>query len=62
MGMPAFFYRLYFRAHSLRSLRRNILYFVGIKPVRDTVIGSIESAASREKGLEVMRALGRDAH
>jgi len=62
MGMPAFFYRLYFRAHSVKSLKRNILYFVGIKPVRDTIIGNIESAASRERGLDAMRALGRDAH
>lgn len=25
MGMPAFFYRVYYRAHSLKSLKRNIL-------------------------------------
>lgn len=30
MGMPAFIYRLYFRAHSIKSLRRNVLAFVGI--------------------------------
>lgn len=62
MGMPGLLYRLFFRVHSLRSLRRNILYFVGIKPVRDTIIGSIEKAAAREKGLDAMRAFGRDAH
>lgn len=60
MGMPGFFYRWFFFAHSLRSFRRNILYFVGIKPVRETVIGNIESAAAREKGLAAMRALGRE--
>jgi putative NADPH-quinone reductase len=30
MGMPAFFYRVYYRAHSLKSLKRNILEFCGI--------------------------------
>jgi len=37
MGMPALAYRLYFRAHSLRSLKRNILGFVGIGPIRTTI-------------------------
>ena len=41
MGMPAFFYRLYYRAHSLKSLERNILGFVGIKPVRVTLLGNV---------------------
>lgn len=61
MGMPGFFYRLFFFAHSLRSLRRNILYFVGIKPVRETLIGSVENAATRERALGTMRRLGREA-
>lgn len=30
MGMPASVYRLFFRAHSIKSLRRNVLGFVGI--------------------------------
>jgi putative NADPH-quinone reductase len=30
MGMPAFFYRIFYRAHSLKSLKRNILEFCGI--------------------------------
>jgi putative NADPH-quinone reductase len=34
MGMPALVYRWWFRAHSLKSLERNILKFVGIRPVR----------------------------
>lgn len=58
MGMPAFFYRLFFFTHSVSSLRRNLLYFVGIKPVRQTLIGSIENASSRERGLALMRKLG----
>ena len=39
MGMPAVIYRWYFRAHSVKSLERNILGFVGIAPVRETLVG-----------------------
>ena len=39
MGMPALVYRWYFRAHSVKSLERNILGFVGIGPVHETLIG-----------------------
>jgi putative NADPH-quinone reductase len=60
MGMPAFVYRWFFLAHSLHSLRRNILNFVGVRPVRASLIGSIEgSPASRAKWLARVDALGR---
>ena len=39
MGMPALLYRWYFRAHSIKSLERNILSFVGIGPISTTLIG-----------------------
>lgn len=39
MGMPAMVYRWYFRAHSIKSLQRNVLGFVGISPVHETLIG-----------------------
>ena len=39
MGMPALVYRWYFRAHSVKSLERNILGFVGIAPVNETLVG-----------------------
>ncbi|MBN4658847.1 NAD(P)H-dependent oxidoreductase, partial [Escherichia coli] len=42
MGMPALVYRWYFRAHSVRSLERNILGFVGIAPVHETLVGEVE--------------------
>jgi putative NADPH-quinone reductase len=41
MGMPAIVYRWYFRAHSVKSLERNILGFVGIAPVNETLIGMV---------------------
>lgn len=51
MGMPATVYRWYFRAHSLKSLERNILGFVGIAPVHETLIGRVgdlEPAPARQ--------------
>ena len=40
MGMPALLYRWIYRAHSVRSLERNVLGFVGIAPVHETLVGS----------------------
>ena len=46
MGMPAIVYRWYFRAHSVKSLERNVLGFVGIAPVDETLIGGVGSMKS----------------
>jgi len=61
MGMPAFVYRWYFHAHSLKSLERNILGFCGIAPVKESLIGAVEEISSgrREKWLTKIRALGK---
>jgi putative NADPH-quinone reductase len=63
MGMPALVYRYYFRAHSLKSLERNVLGFVGIAPVHETLIGMVDKLkpADSAKWLAKMRALGRKA-
>ena len=63
MGMPAFVYRWYFGAHSLKSLRRNVLSFVGIKPVRATLIGLVETSSAKRKSgwLAKLRQLGAAA-
>jgi putative NADPH-quinone reductase len=63
MGMPAVVYRWYFGAHGLKSLQKSILSFVGIKPMRATLIGLVEtmSAQSREKWLARVRGLGAAA-
>jgi putative NADPH-quinone reductase len=62
MGMPAFFYRWYFRAHGLKGLERNILGFCGIGPVKETLIGRVEAAgeAVREGWLAKLHTLGRE--
>jgi putative NADPH-quinone reductase len=61
MGMPALVYRFYFRAHSVKSLERNVLGFVGIAPVHETLIGLVDrlDEAGRRKWLDKLRALGR---
>ncbi len=61
MGMPAFFYRFYFGAHGLKNLKRNILAFCGVAPVRHTLIGMIEGKDPkvRLKWLALARELGR---
>lgn len=63
MGMPAIVYRVYFRAHSVKSLRRNVLGFVGIAPVGDTLIGMTGKLKPRvaARWLDRMQALGRGA-
>lgn len=61
MGMPALVYRFYFFAHSLKSLRRNMLGFAGFQPVRSTLIGMVENARSRERALKRLEDLGRKA-
>lgn len=60
MGMPALFYRWYYRGHSVKSLERNILAFVGIAPVRKTLLGMVEGGvvAKRAGWLAKMRELG----
>jgi putative NADPH-quinone reductase len=61
MGMPAFFYRLYYRAHSVRSLKRNVLEFCGFSPVRTSLVGTVEggSAGAHELWLAKMGTFGR---
>jgi putative NADPH-quinone reductase len=60
MGMPAFVYRWIFFAHSLKSFRRNTLWFCGIGPIRSTIIGSIEGMNEEQRmgWLDEMRGLG----
>lgn len=63
MGMPAFLYRWYYLAHSLRSLERNLLKFTGVKPVGETIFGSLGSADEKKRAtwFKTMTDLGRQA-
>ena len=58
MGMPAFFYRLYYRGHSVKNLKRNILHFCGFSPVRTSLIGTVEQARTRNAWLARLRRYG----
>ena len=62
MGMPAPVYRWYFGAHSLKNLERNILAFIGIKPIRSTLIGMVEaiSDAKRAVWIEKVARFGEE--
>ena len=60
MGMHAFVYRWFYRAHSLKSLERNVLRMCGISPVRENIFGLVDACppAKHERWLERMRGLG----
>ena len=62
MGMPAIVYRWYFRASGVKSLERNILGFVGIAPVRETLVGQVGQLAPQEadQWFQRLRRLGRE--
>lgn len=63
MGMPALVYRWYFRAHSIKSLERNIFGFVGIKPVHETLIGMVANLGKEDskQWLKKLRQMGTRA-
>jgi len=63
MGMPALVYRYFYRAHSLRSLERNVLGFVGIAPVHETLFGMVDKAGDKERDrwFASLRKLGAKA-
>jgi putative NADPH-quinone reductase len=60
LGMPAAIYRWVFRAHSVRSLERNILGFVGFAPVHETLIGGVGNLDEKAgaKWLDRLHSLG----
>ncbi|RWM11924.1 MAG: NAD(P)H-dependent oxidoreductase [Mesorhizobium sp.] len=63
MGVPAAVYRLWFLGHGLAAMRRSILNFAGIKPVRETLFGMISNAsdAKRAGWMKQMQSLGERA-
>ncbi|MGI4721347.1 MAG: NAD(P)H-dependent oxidoreductase [Janthinobacterium lividum] len=60
MGMPALAYRWLYGAHSIRLMRRNILGFSGIAPVRSTLIGGAGAfdTAQVERWCTRLRGMG----
>ncbi len=63
MGMPGLIYRWYFGPHALRILSGNILGFVGVAPIRNTIFGRVANVTAevRRRWLAEVEALGRQA-
>ena len=59
MGMPAIFHRLWYMSHGIAGMRRNILSFVGIRPVAETLFGLVEGAGAAS--VDGWRNAGRPA-
>ncbi|MFZ2871765.1 NAD(P)H-dependent oxidoreductase [Zavarzinia sp.] len=63
MGMPTLLYRFWFGGHGLKVIRRNILAFIGIRVVRQSLFGLVTNATpDKVRGwLDEMRRAGRAA-
>lgn len=61
MGMPSSVYRWVYLDHGLAGLRRSILGFVGLSPVRETLFGRVDDVTPeiRRQWLATMIGLGR---
>ena len=49
MGIPGWLYKWLFGSHAIRMLRRNILKFVGISPVRTQILGGVEAVSEVDR-------------
>jgi putative NADPH-quinone reductase len=63
MGMPVSIYRYWYRSYALKLLKYNILKFIGITPVRDTLFGMVADVSldKRNKWLNKAEKLGLTA-
>lgn len=61
LDQPGWFYRLYFGRPSVNQLRRSVLKFCGISPVKVNYIGIIKGSKleAREKWLEKVESWGK---
>ena len=60
MGMPVSIYRYWYGGHALKLLTRNILHFIGIRPVRHTLFGMLGTSKpeTRERWIREIEELG----
>ena len=60
MGMPAIVYRVLYRSHSVKALKRNLLGFIGFAPIHETLIGRVEDASTKTRAgwMKTMREWG----
>lgn len=61
LDQPALFYRIVFRRPSVNQLKRSVLQFCGVRPVKVSYIGIIRNSTKemREKWLEKVENWGR---
>lgn len=61
LDQPGWYYRLFFGRPSVNQLKKSILEFCGIKPVKVTYVGVIRNStdAQRAKWLDKIKSLGR---
>jgi len=55
MGMPGIVYRWYFGALSVKVLKRHILGFLGVAPIRTQIIGSIAAMSDVQRAAILQR-------
>lgn len=63
MGMPPLVFRFWYFNHGIATLRRSILNFAGVSPVRETQFGMLDQAndTTRKGWIAQVRALGAKA-
>jgi NAD(P)H dehydrogenase (quinone) len=63
MAMPVSVYRFWYGPHALKLLKNNILNFIGVKPVRETLLGMIADSSDekRNRWLKQVEAMGQQA-
>lgn len=63
MGMPAWYYRLVYGAHSLKAMKVGLFGFVGFRPIAASLVGNVaaQDGRGREAWLARMRDLGARA-
>jgi putative NADPH-quinone reductase len=63
MGMPVSVYRFWYGPHALKLIKNNILNFIGIKPVRETLLGMIAESSDekRDRWIKQAETMGRGA-
>ncbi|GAA0541607.1 putative NADPH-quinone reductase [Rhizomicrobium palustre] len=48
MGMPSLLYRWYYSACAVRAVENNLLAFSGIRPIKRTLIGGVETMSDED--------------
>ena len=60
MDQPGWYYRMFFGRPSINQLKKSILEFCGVKPVKVTIVGIIKTSdeTQRRKWIDKVRIFG----